>query len=87
MRLRVFVPIRILGGSEALVIAYRKKQKLSVGREGDLAAFLAALAPGQLAPQYFEVFEFSGGAGQFGAGEGKAAAVQVSGIDGSAGTP
>ena len=40
----------ILGGGEALAVAHRQEQMLAVGREGDLPAFLAALALGHLAP-------------------------------------
>ena len=51
----------ILGGSHALAVANREEQILAVGREGDLRAFLAALALGHLAPQHLEVFEFRRG--------------------------
>ena len=69
--------VRILGGGEALAVANREEQILAVGREGDLRAFLAALALGHLAPQHLEVFQSGRGGGgvQLGAGQRQAAAI------------
>ena len=47
--------VRILGRREALAVANREEQRLAVGREGNCAAFLAALALGHLMPQHLEL--------------------------------
>src|SRR5215467_8259361 len=69
--------VGILSGSEALAVAHREEQILSVGREGNLRAFLAALALGQLTPDHLEVLQSRGGRGgvQLGTSQGQAAAV------------
>src|SRR5262249_32903440 len=49
--------IRILGGSRALAVTNREKQVLTIGRESDRPACLAARGP--LAPQHLQISSFA----------------------------